>query len=222
MSNKNSFIRKFKDLIWNILAKIEIGGPLQLMLIGELKENGWYRSFKAKESIDKYGNPIPWNTYSFIKFIEPRLKPHFNVFEYGCGNSTLWYAKRVKSIKSVEHDKKWLEIINKKIPGNCTIIFHELIEDGEYAKKILEDNIFYNIVIIDGRDRNNCAKYSVKKLADNGVIVFDNTHISEYNQSINALAQDGFKRLDFTGSQPIVAHGNTTTIFYRENNCLGI
>jgi hypothetical protein len=211
-----------KDIIWYILTKLGIGGPLQLMMIGELKENGWYRSFKEKNSVDKNGNPIPWNTYPFIRFIEPRLKKDFNVFEYGCGNSTLWYARRVKSIKSVEHDKMWFDLITKKLPENCSIIFHELEEDGAYAKEIMNDDIFYNIVIIDGRDRNNCALYAVEKLTGDGVIVFDNTQLVEYTQSINTLLENGFKMLNFTGSQPIVAHENTTSIFYRENNCLGI
>lgn len=214
--------RRFKDIIWYILTKAGIGGPLQLMLIGELKENGWYRSFREKKSVDTNGNPIPWNAYPFIRFIEPRLKSNFNVFEYGCGSSTLWYAKRVNSIKSVEHDKSWFDFMSRRIPSNAEIIFRELKEDGDYAKEILNNDNSFQMVIIDGRDRNNCVKYTLSKLSPDGIIIYDNTQIPEYSSSIENLLLNGFKRLDFTGSLPVVAHSNTTTVFYKEKNCLGI
>ncbi|HVO74842.1 MAG TPA: hypothetical protein VMT35_12515, partial [Ignavibacteriaceae bacterium] len=192
MNKEKNITRMIKDLIWKILNSAGLAGPLQLMMTGELKENGWYKSFRRKQSIDKDGNPIPWNTYSFIKFIEPRLKSHFKVFEYGSGNSTLWYAKRVKSVKSVEHDKDWFDLISKKAPSNCTISFRELKEDGDYAKEILNDNTLYDIVIIDGRDRNNCIKYAVQRLAEGGIVVFDNTQLPEYSPSIERLLLNKF------------------------------
>ena len=42
--------------------------------------------------IDKNSNPLPWVTYGFIDFISERLNKSIDVFEYGSGNSTLWYA----------------------------------------------------------------------------------------------------------------------------------
>ena len=215
-------IRKIKNLVWKILIALKIGGPIQLMLNSELVEDGWYKSFNLKQSVKGNGDPIPWNTYSFIRFIEPRLQKHFNIFEYGCGNSTLWYASRVNSIKAVEHDKNWINYISKKLPSNAKIIFHELSKDGAYAKEILGSNNLYHIVVIDGRDRNNCAKYAVTKLTNDGIIIYDNTQVPEYTESIEYLINLGFKRIDFIGNLPIVAHSNTTSIFYRNNNCLGI
>ena len=215
-------IRKIKNIIWKILIALKIGGPIQLMLNSELVEDGWYKSFNLKQSVNGNGDPIPWNTYSFIRFIEPRLKKHFNIFEYGCGNSTLWYAKRVKSIQSVEHDRNWFDSVTGKLPSNAKIIFRELSKDGAYAKEILESNNLYHIAVIDGRDRNNCAKYAVTKLTDDGIIIYDNTQVPEYTESIEYLLNLGFKRIDFIGNLPIVAHTNTTSIFYRNDNCLGI
>ena len=65
-------IRKIKNVLWYILIKLKVGGAVQLFLASGLKEDGWFESFNKKESIDKDGNPIPWCTYSFIKFIKPR------------------------------------------------------------------------------------------------------------------------------------------------------
>lgn len=215
-------IRKIKNLIWKILIKIGIGGPVQLMLNGALIEDGWYKSYNTKKSIDKNGNPIPWCTYPFRKFIEPRLKKSFNVFEYGAGNSTLWYAEKVKKIRSVENDKKWIDFISEKMPLNAEIVYKELSVDGDYCREVMKKGVKYNIIIIDGRDRNNCVKNSINYLTEDGVIVFDNSDLASYKSSIDLLMSLGFKRIDFIGMSPVTSHNNCTSIFYKTNNCLEI
>jgi hypothetical protein len=215
-------IRKIKNIIWKILNKINIGGPIQLMLNGALVEDGWYKSFNTKQSVDKFGKPIPWCTYPFIKFIEPRLKKDFHVFEFGGGNSTIWYAERVKNIKAVEHDKSWVEYIKKKMPSNAEIIYKQMTADGDYSKEVMKDGNKYNIIIIDGRDRNNCAKNSINGLTNDGIIVFDNSNLSIYKEAINLFFKEGFKRIDFIGMSPVTNHNNYTSIFYKDKNCLGI
>ncbi len=215
-------VNKFKKLIWDILIKLKIGGVVQLLLASGLRDDGWFESFNTKKSIDKNGNPIPWGTYSFIKFIEPRLKKDFKVFEFGSGNSTLWYAKRVSEITAVENDLEWYKNVSSSMPPNAQMIYCELKYDGDYCRQVVKQNKQYNIIIIDGRDRNNCVKNSINFLTNDGIIVYDNTQLAEYASSIEFILQNGFKRLDFNGLLPVVAHNNTTTIFYRNENCLNI
>lgn len=215
-------IRKLKNIIWKILIKLKIGGIIQLLLASGLKDDGWFESFNTKKSIDKNGNPIPWCTYSFIKFIEPRLKKDFTVFEYGSGNSTIWYAKRVKQIISVENDEDWFKVVSKLLPVNAKLIYIKSDIDGEYCRSIINQNNKFNIIIIDGRDRINSIKFSVNQLTDDGIIVFDNSQIEKYKEGLDLLYSMNFKKIDFIGSLPIVSHDNQTSIFYRDNNCLNI
>lgn len=215
-------IKKIKQVVWNILIKLKIGGAVQLFLASGLGDDGWFESFNTKRSIDKNGNPIPWCTYPFIKFLEPRLKKDFIVFEYGSGNSTLWYAERVGEITAVENDLEWYKNISPTMPSNAKVIYCELKYDGDYCRQVTKHNKKYNIIIIDGRDRNNCVKNSINHLTIDGIIVYDNTQLTEYASSIEFILQNGFKRLDFNGLLPVVAHNNTTTIFYRNENCLNI
>ncbi len=212
-------MRKF---IWKVLNKLHIASVVQLVLKSGLKEDGWFKSYYTKQSIDYFGKPIPWCTYPFIKFIAPRLNKNLEVFEYGCGNSTLWYSEKVKNITSVEHNHTWYELISKKLPENAKVIYQELEYGGNYSKTVQEENKEYHIVIIDGRDRVNCAKNAVEALTDDGIIVFDNTDRKEYLSGIDYLLAYGFKKLDFYGLSPVTAHNNLTSIFYRTNNCLGI
>ena len=214
-------MKLLKYFVWWVLRKMTIAGVVQLYLKSAQREDGWFRSFDSKQSVDAAGNPIPWCTYSFIKFIEPRLKRDFAVYEYGCGNSTIWYAQRVNSVISVEHNKSWMNLMSQKNILNVNII-HREIADKKYARSISEWNRTFDIIVIDGEDRNACVEASAKYLSSDGIMVFDNSQLIEYQPSLEYLKQTGFKEISFIGTLPIVPHNNTTTIFYRPDNCLGI
>ncbi len=211
-----------RKIIWKLLRYLRIAAWLQLSYKGILDDLGWRKSFYAMQSIDREGNPIPWLTYSFIHFIDPRLNKNLNVFEFGSGNSTVWYAQRVKSIVAVEHDLSWFEQIKLKLASNAEIIFKQLDTNGEYAKSALNRGTKFEMIIIDGRDRNNCVYQSIDALSEDGVFVFDNTHLALYNESIQFLINKGFKRIDFIGLTPTIAYSSSTSVFYKPNNCLDI
>ena len=213
-------MKKIKQIVWAFLDRIKIGPYVSLHLDSALKEVGWYRTYKEKQSVDKNGNPIPWYTYPFIEFIKTRLQPHFTAFEYGSGNSTLWYADRIASITAVEHDKEWFKLVKSKLPDNARVIYRE--RGAGYIKAIGEKAKKYQIVIIDGRDRVKSTFFSVRHLTDDGVLILDNSEREWYQQAKDFLFENGFKRIDFTGMVPIVSIRSTTSVFYRENNCLGI
>ena len=214
-------IKKIKKFVWELLRLVHLGGIVQLVLKSQLTENGWFKSYTTKKSINAQGDPIPWCTYSFIQFIEPRLKSNFQLFEYGCGNSTLWYSKRVESIIAVEHHQGWAETIAAIAPVNVQILFKE-IENGSYAASPVATGKMFDIVIVDGQDRVNALLNAEKVLSNNGIIILDNAERPEYIYGTDYLIQSGFKRLDFWGNAPIVAYNSLTSIFYRTSNCLEI
>jgi len=210
-----------KKFIWSVLNVLRIGGAVQLILAGYLKENGWFRSFRTKRSVDAAGNPIPWITYPCIQFLEGRLAGDMQVFEYGAGNSTRWYAQNVSSIISVENDRGWVQLLEKQgLPANATLIFREL--DKGYAEAIQGYDTLFDMVVIDGRSRNACLRNSLEKLSGRGIVLFDNTDRSDYQVSYDLLKEKGFRRIDFWGLSPIVPIRNCTTLFYRDGNVLGI
>jgi hypothetical protein len=211
-----------KKFIWAFLNLIKIGGPIQLAISSIIKDEGWFLSFYSKKSINKNKEPIPWFSYPAIKFIESRLNKNLSVFEYGCGNSTIWFAGKVKNIISVEHDKTWMDSISSTMPTNAQIIFQTLEIDGDYAKECVNQNQKFNIIIIEGRNRLHYAKNCIEALTDDGIIIFDNSHTDEYSIGANYISESGFRRIDFIGLTPIISHSNTTTILYRSNNCFNI
>lgn len=63
----------------------------------------------------------PWITFSAFNFLEKVLTSDMSVYEYGMGGSTLFFAKRVREIVSVEHDKQWFIHVQETIKnkGYC-------------------------------------------------------------------------------------------------------
>lgn len=197
----------------------------QLLMMGTtgyLSDIGWVNSFISQTPVDKEGEPIPWVTYSFLDFISDKLDKSLDLLEYGAGNSTLWYATRVKSVISIEHDKRWVEEIRRKSQKNVEIIYQELVYDGEYASIQSRLNQKFDIIIVDGRDRVNCLINSIDAINAEGVVVLDDSEREEYSKGVNILLEHGFKKIDFWGISPGCFYNKCTTLFYRQSNWVGI
>jgi hypothetical protein len=189
---------------------------------GYLKDIGWFKAFETKSPVDSYGDPIPWVTYSFIDFIEKRINKQHTIFEFGSGNSTYFYAKYAGIVVSVEHDKKWYDKIVGRKPENSEMIFCELIRGGDYCHMPTRLEEKFDIIIVDGRDRVNCCKHAVDALSPNGVVVLDDSERDHYKGGIEFLLNNGFKQLAFTGISPGLFYLKATSVFYKDDNCLGL
>lgn len=213
--NCNQFITQSS----NDIQKMQILNDLSS---GYLSKIGYLNSCIYKSSIDNFKNPIPWVTYPFIDFIENRLNKNILIFEYGAGNSTLWYSKLVHKVFSIEHNIDWFNNIKNNSFENILINHIELDYDGKYCRFIHTFNLLFNIVIVDGRDRVNCLIQATKSLRDDGVIVLDDSEREQYKYGVEYLLNLGFKKIDFWGIAPSISFKKCTSIFYKNNNCLGI
>lgn len=198
-------------------------GLHQLVNKGYLKTQGWSESYFGRKPVDGFGKPIPWLSYPFISFLEPRLQKTFRVFEFGSGNSTYWLATRVKEVVSCEHDETWYQVVKAASEkfNNATIYLKPLAQDDFYQKEVTKHGKFH-IIIIDGRERIQCSKEALNAIEDNGVIIWDNSDREKYDSGLKNLENHGFRRLDFFGLAPGGYKETCTTLFYKTNNCLNI
>ena len=187
-----------------------------------LHTTGWMRSMQEHKPVDKNGTVLPWMNYAIIHFLKKSLNKNINLFEYGSGYSTLFYANLVKTVTSVEYDKIWMERIKKTLPENAKITYQQKDKDGRYCRTVNITNQKYDVVIIDGRDRINCIKQSIESLSEFGVIILDDSQRERYKEGIEFAIQLGFRSLDFEGLKPTGLVIERTTILYRNNNCLNI
>jgi hypothetical protein len=186
---------------------------------GFLRQSGWLESYRSGVPVAG-GKPLPWFTYAAIAFLDKRVDPELRVFEYGAGYSTLWWASRVKAVVACEGDPDWVQRLREMVPSNVTL-FHQAVDrDGDYCRAAARYQS--DVIVIDGRDRVNCAKACLEGLSEGGVIVWDNSDRSRYADGFDFLAARGFRRLDFAGPGPVNFTPWMTSLFYRDHNRLGI
>lgn len=205
-----------------MLERSRVAAVVRLIRRGYLARTGWLRSVSRGEAVGNRDEPIPWMTYPAIAFIERRLNDSLRVFEYGSGNSTLWWAQRVGFVAAVEHDPVWAEKIRPALPANAQLNCVPLDHSGRYASSIHTAGAPFDIVVNDGRERMQCARVAIRALTGRGVIVWDNSERDEYAGAYRLLVDQGFRRIDFEGLGPINSFPWTTSIFYRDGNCLGL
>lgn len=58
---------------------------------------------------------IPWITFPAIRWLDQHLTSEMTVFEWGSGASTLYFAKRTKTVISIECCEPWVKIVQKKL-----------------------------------------------------------------------------------------------------------
>ena len=188
-----------------------------------LKPKGWLLSRSYYRPMTVHKKALPWFTYPAIAFVSERINSQHDVFEFGSGNSTIFFSERVKSIVSVESDSSFFQSLQQTLVTreNVKYEFREA-EGGCFSGCIGESTKRFDIVIVDGADRINCAKNAVQALKSDGLIVWDNSEREEYKEGYEFLTKEGFKRLDFWGHGPIGYREWCTSIFYRAENCFGI
>jgi len=172
--------------------------------------------------VDGEISATPWFNYAIIDILDQRVGIDMSVFEYGAGYSTLWWQTRVKFVASVDHSKNWVSILRKQIMPNVDLTFAKLEYGGDYSKTILKYHCLFDVIVVDGRDRVNCAKNSIQRLSPSGVIIFDNSQRSYYREEILNLLTLGFRELQISGLAPMTHLESYTSILYRDGNCLGI
>lgn len=180
---------------------------------------GQLKTIKNWECIDRWGNPIPWYTYPAIEFLNSLNFSNKSVFEYGGGNSTLWWAKKVLNIVSVEHDPEWFAKIESKLQVNYRNVKLILERDKDsYINTILKSDLKFDVVVIDGRWRGDCAKVIGEKLnfKEGFMIILDN---SDWYPKTTKYIREKYDtiQVDFHGFGSINSYTWTTSIFLSRN-----
>ncbi len=173
--------------------------------------------------VDGNGNPVPWITLPAIDFLNDKVPQGLFVFEYGSGYGTLWWAKRARKVIAVEHEDIWYEKMKPMFPNNVHILRRKK-EEPSYAESICDfKRTNVDIVIIDGRNRVECAKKAVETVKKSTVIILDDSERPHYAEGIEALTSRGYKELPFYGPAHLVYYTEKkTSIFYQGENCLGL
>lgn len=119
----------------------------------------------------------PWLTGTMVSILESWLRPSDVGFEWGSGRSTIWLAKRIKHLVSVEHDEIWHQKIvrelNKQALSN--VDYKLCPNDIDYVsvvRNLALDSL--DFCLVDGQRRDECAVAAIPKMKSGGILVIDN------------------------------------------------
>ena len=118
--------------------------------------SGFYKSIILNKSVDNNNKPIPWYTYSAIRYLEQFDFKNVKIFEIGGGNSTLFYLRKGAKLTVIEDNFIWLKLKKK-------ITYYFCKNKFEYIKAVKKIND-HKIIVIDGSYRETCCNIIINKI----------------------------------------------------------
>jgi hypothetical protein len=197
------------------------------------------------KSIRRNNNPLdydqPWIVFKAKEFLDVILKSSMTVWEYGSGSSTLYFARRVKQVYSVENDKAWFDHLSALIKAQqVKNVSYTLIEAENAPTKelnfafISKSQLNYgggyfksyatlidaapdsslDVVLVDGRARGACIAHAIPKIKQGGYLIVDNSDRSYYFEQNEALFDSSkWEPKHFVGPVPYTFDFSKTSFF---------
>lgn len=183
----------------------------------------WREEFAIAKTIDEKvcedrdGNPIPWYTYPAIEYLSQFDYSNKKIFEFGCGNSSKFWAARAQKVVSIEDNLKWFAKWQQEMTAlNQQVLWRD---EGEiYENAILEFEEKFDVIIVDGKRREKCCETALLRLSKGGMIILDDSDrintSEEYKKSVAILKSANLLQVDFYGFCPMNNYTKTTSIFF--------
>ncbi len=148
---------------------------------------------RRQAAFERLHPEAPWFVPDSIAFIEGVLSPSFTAFEWGAGRSTLWFARRIRRVISVEGRREWHDEVQQQIRkeeltdkvdlrlAEVTTEFAFKPEEVErYAGAIdpVPDHSL-DLVVVDGHFRAACLERCLGKIREGGFLVIDNADVPD-------------------------------------------
>ncbi|MBU2544919.1 protein-L-isoaspartate O-methyltransferase [Patescibacteria group bacterium] len=161
----------------------------------------WMKSSKSNSLKDN----VPWLTFECQEWLDSVLNKNMTVLEWGSGGSTVYISKKVKKMISIEHIPEWHASVVKELQKNnienCEYILKKYDENKGYKNYYEAIDSFpdetFDLVIIDGRSRNSCISYAMRKIKKEGFLLLDNSERKRYSPGMDLLKN--WERKDILG-----------------------
>jgi len=153
---------------------------------------------RAREKSFRRQHPdFPWFTPQAIDFLQGYLLPTDAGLEFGSGRSTLWLARRTRSLTSVEHNPEWAEKVRSRIAlanlQNVDLIYApkltgdqpDIAHSDYVAVTARFEPESLDFVVIDGIYRAHCALRSLPLLKQHAMLIIDNVNKALPSHSIS-------------------------------------
>lgn len=104
-------------------------------------------------------------------------RPKAKILEFGSGGSTIWLSSYDVDLISIEHDQTWFSALQSKLEEQKISNVSLLYREKPYFKIADEfPDHHFDLILVDGRDRNECIQASLKKVKNGGLLVLDDAN----------------------------------------------
>jgi hypothetical protein len=189
-------------------------------------ETGWLRSLRTGKVEDSRGQALPWLTYPAIHFLDTLDLQDARIFEFGSGNSTLYWEQRlrageIRSYVGMESSRSYYTKMAKRSQFYRDRVFCRE-EVGDYFF-LVEGKLFdaahpFDLTIVDGPYLTHKRREMESALAitdSHGLIVVDDTQWLE-KEIVHFCERHRMFRLDFAGFAPAVSYSKVTSVLFRD------
>lgn len=139
---------------------------------------------------DAKGMTMPWFTRACCEWLSTLELENKLVFEYGGGQSSLWFGEQGCIVYGVDHQKEWADL--GKIDWETN--------ESSYVRHIstLRPGGKFDIVCIDGEWRDECTEWALAYLSKDGFIIIDNwdqpsVPPNEWSKTLALIEKKGLK-----------------------------
>jgi predicted O-methyltransferase YrrM len=112
---------------------------------------------------------FPWYTHPFLKLLNSWNVSNWKVFEYGGGDSTLWWRNKCREIISIDSNLEWSTNIGAKFINNKDLFINSPLD---YIKDEKFDCVIIDCEPVSWRDE--CTPAALNSLKDGGILIIDN------------------------------------------------
>jgi hypothetical protein len=137
-----------------------------------------------------YRQKRPWLGYRAVKRLDAIIKPDWSILEFGSGMSSLFLAPRCRRLVSVESNPAWYEQMRRLFAEQgLTNVDYRLRSTDEYTAHADLPGRSFDLVVVDGLVRDQCAVMALDRVKAEGYVFFDNSDVPwlEYKAARQAL-----------------------------------
>jgi hypothetical protein len=171
---------------------------------------------------------LPWVSFGALKFIDKFLRPEHQVFEYGGGGSTMYFASRTQRVLTMESHPDWHKTLTTALTQSrflnvqCEYQPINGEEPSQFRNSIFFERIYeqlWDVILIDcfcgysrtryGLLRPYAFDLAIDQVKPGGIIVLDDSWM--YRELL--APRSGWRITDYIGAGPCRYGVTSTAIF---------
>jgi len=117
----------------------------------------------------------PWLGYRAVARLGALIQPDWRILEFGSGMSTMWLAPLCREVVSVETSTEWASVVRGELKKRGILNVTLLERSPEKSHDVAFGQ--FDLVIVDGGQRDLCMQTAVTAVKPGGWLFLDNSDV---------------------------------------------